>query len=150
MNEVWVSEAFDPSIIGTGREPQKSRYQALWDTGATNTCITRRIAIKLGLRPSGKAEVSGVHGSKVVSTSAMTLGRQNTVTICGIRATEAEISDDRDVRIGMDVIRDGDLAISNSNNRTIFSFRVPPIEEIDFRKEIEEDLRKATPQTPDE
>jgi len=41
-----------------------------------------------------------------------------------------------DVLLGMDIIRFGDLAISNFNGKTTFSFRSPPIEKIDFVQEI--------------
>lgn len=149
MNEVGVSEAFDPGTIGTGPLPQKTRCQAIWDTGATNTCITRRIAAQLGLEPTGRAIVSGVHGSKEVSKYFINLYLPNNVNIYGIPATEAEISGDVDVLIGMDVIRYGDLSISNFNNRTIFSFRIPSVEEIDFKKEIDIVNRESAPQTAD-
>ena len=105
--------------------------------------------MELGLEPSGKAEVSGVHGSKVVSTYFINLGLANNVNISGIPATEAEISGDVDVLIGMDVIRYGDLSISNFNSRTIFSFRVPSVEEIDFKKEIDQANLESTPRTAD-
>lgn len=149
VNEVGVSEAFDPGTIGTGPLPQETQCQAIWDTGATSTCITRRIATKLGLEPSGKAVASGVHGSKEVSTYFINLYLPNNISILGIPAIEAEISGDVDVLIGMDVIRYGDLSISNFNNRTIFSFRVPSVEEIDFTKEIEQANRESAPRTTD-
>ena len=149
VNEVGVSEAFDPNAISTGPLPQETRCQAIWDTGATNTCITRRIAAQLGLEPSGRAIVSGVHGSKEVSTYFINLYLPNNVTILGISATEAEIGGDVDVLIGMDVIRHGDLSVCNFNSRTIFSFRVPSVEEIDFKKEIDQANRESAPQTTD-
>jgi hypothetical protein len=40
------------------------------------------------------------------------------------------------VLIGMDVIGSGDLAITNHNGKTTFTFRVPPCEEIDFVAEL--------------
>jgi hypothetical protein len=40
-----------------------------------------------------------------------------------------------DVVIGMDVIGKGDLAMTNLNDRTTFSFRIPSAEVIDFSKE---------------
>ena len=149
MNEVGVSEAFDPRTISTGQLPQKTQCQAIWDTGATSSCITRKIAAELGIEPSGRAVVSGVHGSKEVSKYLINLYLPNNVNFSGIPAIEAEISGNVDVLIGMDVIKYGDLAISNSNNRTIFSFRVPPVEEIDFKEEIDEVNRKFAPRTAD-
>lgn len=40
-----------------------------------------------------------------------------------------------DVLIGMDVITQGDLVISNWNGRTAFTFSVPPQTEVGFRRE---------------
>jgi hypothetical protein len=38
-----------------------------------------------------------------------------------------------DFIIGMNILRQGDMAITNANNETIFSFRIPPgIQHIDF------------------
>jgi len=42
-----------------------------------------------------------------------------------------------DVLVGMDVISLGDFAITNHNNKTTWSFRLPSCYEIDFVKEIE-------------
>jgi hypothetical protein len=39
-----------------------------------------------------------------------------------------------DVLIGMDIICAGDFAVTNSNNRTQFTFQLPPQAEIDFTK----------------
>ena len=41
-------------------------------------------------------------------------------------------SDEYDVVIGMDVICKGDLAVTNKDGRTTFSFRIPSEVEIDF------------------
>jgi hypothetical protein len=43
---------------------------------------------------------------------------------------------------GMDVIGSGDLAITNHNGKTTFTFRIPPCEEIDFVAEIAEHNRR--------
>lgn len=43
-------------------------------------------------------------------------------------------SDEYDVVIGMDVICHGDLAITNKDDKTTFSFRIPSETEIDFSK----------------
>ena len=43
-------------------------------------------------------------------------------------------SDEYDVVIGMDVICNGDLAITNQDDKTTFSFRIPSVAEIDFSK----------------
>ncbi len=59
-----------------------------------------------------------------------------------IRVVEAKNIQGADVLIGMDVINMGDLAISNFNNQTVFSFRMPSIEKIDFAEQIKQILSK--------
>ena len=41
-------------------------------------------------------------------------------------------SDEYDVVIGMDVICNGDLAITNKDDKTTFSFKIPSEQEIVF------------------
>ena len=72
----------------------------LWDTGATNTIISRNIADALGLEPIQKAMIAGIGGNDII--------------------------------IGMDTITRGDLAITNKNGETWFSFRIPSQEHIEF------------------
>ncbi|GHT95342.1 hypothetical protein FACS1894141_3770 [Spirochaetia bacterium] len=50
----------------------------------------------------------------------------NMVSIHNIRVTEFFDSDDFEVIIGMDLITQGDLAISNDGGKTVLSFRIPP------------------------
>ena len=58
QSTVQVSEAFDPQ---SGNPPPIAQpYIATWDTGATNTVITSKVATELGLKPSGKVKARGV------------------------------------------------------------------------------------------
>jgi hypothetical protein len=41
---------------------------------------------------------------------------------------------DADVLIGMDIIGEGDFAVTHQDGKTTFSFRVPSLKTIDFRK----------------
>lgn len=146
-NEVWVSKAFDPTITEEKDLPEYGKYIGLWDTGATATGITPRIVKELGLKPSGVVNVSGVHGSKLVPTYYINVLLPNNVGIYGIPATEIENIGTADVLIGMDIIIYGDFAISNFDNKTVFSFRTPSIETIDFANEIRQITSKPDPQT---
>ena len=65
----------------------------------------------------------------------MDFGLPNGVTIKNILVSCADLGDDIDVLIGMDIIRHGDFSITNINNRTTFSFRTPSIKEIDYVEE---------------
>jgi len=140
INNVSICEAFD-SKTPPDPLPREIIYKAIWDTGATATCISQKVANDLSLQPTGRTQVSGVHGANEVNTYFVNVYLPNKVGIVGVRVTEGKLAG-YDVLIGMDIIRHGDLAISNCNNRTIFSFRVPSIEETDYHKEIGDSNKK--------
>ena len=140
QSPVQVCEAFDPR---SGVPPALVQpYIATWDTGATSTVITSKVVKELGLKPSGKVKVRGVGPAGTVQehdsdTYLVNILLPNGVGVWGVRVSENAV-DGCDVLIGMDVITTGDLAITNHNGKTTFSFRVPPCEEIDFVAEIQE------------
>ncbi|MYD32065.1 MAG: hypothetical protein F4201_04285 [Nitrospira sp. SB0677_bin_15] len=138
VNEVVVSEAFDIKIRQTPPPEKTKTYRAIWDTGATNTCITPKVVADLNLFPSGKTTISGVTSKEEVFTYFISLGLPNKAGFPTIRVVEAKNIQGADVLIGMDVINMGDLAISNFNNQTVFSFRMPSIEKIDFAEQIKQ------------
>lgn len=122
------------------------------------TVITTKVVTDLGLKPSGKVTIQGVGPagapqSHEAATYLINLHLPNNVAIMGVRVAESSISG-CDVLIGMDVICQGDLAITNHNKRTMFSFRVPACEEIDFVTEINEYNQRLAgvrpPLSPDE
>jgi hypothetical protein len=49
-------------------------YMALLDTGASSTCVSRKVVEEVGLRPTGKMPVIGVHGSTPTNTYQFTVG----------------------------------------------------------------------------
>lgn len=114
---------------------------AIWDTGATNTAITKKIAQSLQLIPVTKTNVLGVHGHQDVNVYLVGMILPNNVGIRTLRVTECESlshpddPDPCDVLIGMDIISMGDLAITNVAGQTMFSFRIPSIKRVDFTKD---------------
>jgi len=108
--------------------------RSLWDTGASVSLISARVAKVLGLTSIGKSGVSGYNeGIDVKDTFLIHLGLPTGDIVTNIMAMEFE-SDEYDVVIGMDVICNGDLAITNKDDKTTFSFRIPSEQEIAFSK----------------
>ncbi len=106
--------------------------RSLWDTGASVSLISARVAKVLGLTSIGKSGVSGYNeGIDVKDTFLIHLGLPTSDIVTNIMAMEFE-SDEYDVVIGMDVICNGDLAITNKDDKTTFSFRIPSEQEIAF------------------
>ncbi len=132
MTESYVYTPVDLSLCKDVKRVKVVR--SLWDTGASVTLISSRVAKVLGLTSIGKSGVSGYNeGVDVKDTYCVHIGLPTGDIVTNIMAMEFD-SDEYDVVIGMDVIGKGDLAVTNLNDRTTFSFRIPSVEEIDFSK----------------
>lgn len=113
-------------------------WRGLWDTGASKSSITQRIVNDLNLIPIGNANIGTANGVVTVNTYFVDFGLPNGVTVKNVLVACTNLGDDIDVLIGMDIIRHGDFAITNTDNKTTFSFRTPSIQEIDYVKEAKE------------
>lgn len=119
-----------PACVRNGAPPSSKEYTAIWDTGATNSVITREVIDDLGLLPTGKVPVSGVNSTDEVNTYFVDVILPNRVLIEMVSVTECLINSlgGAQVLIGMDIIQHGDFSISNHNGETVFSFCIPPHE----------------------
>lgn len=129
--EVWP--AFKP---GSSAPPSRP-YKAIYDTGATGSAISEKVARELGLVSIGLASVHTAKGVHECETYLVNIGLPNRVLFPMLRVSTAELPADVDMLVGMDIICSGDFAITNHAGKTTFSFRCPSSEEIDFVKEIE-------------
>ncbi|MBP9758989.1 retroviral-like aspartic protease family protein [Candidatus Dojkabacteria bacterium] len=111
-----------------------TEVKAIWDTGATNSVISSKVVKMLDLKPVSKVFVNTANGKTEQYVYYVSMFLPNKVLIPLVKVTEcSDISDNEfDMLIGMDVINQGDLAISNLNGITKFSFRIPSMKEIDF------------------
>lgn len=108
--------------------------KAQWDTGATNTCISKELVSKLSLIPNGMVDVTTPSGRGTMNKYLVNLVLNNEVKICNLSVMDSEIGNQGiDVLIGMDVISMGDFAVSNYDNTTHFSFRLPSQEHVDYK-----------------
>ena len=100
--------------------------RAFWDTGATNSVITPNIAQQLMLSPIDSARIVGVNSEGLAPVSLVHISLPNNVLLLSRRVTIAKIGEGADMLIGMDIISLGDFLISNANQKTSFSFVMPP------------------------
>lgn len=106
---------------------------ALWDTGATRTCVSDHVASELNLVPVGQGKIQTPSGEGIVNVYCISLVLPNNVTIKDVMATGSDIGKQGlDVLIGMDIIGLGDFAVSSYNGITQFSFRMPSLCDADF------------------
>ena len=108
-------------------------YTAIWDTGATGTTVTAKVVAECHLTPISKAQLTGVHGSKLSDVYLVDVYLPNRFCVPEVKVVEVDaLAGDADILIGMDIIRLGDLAVNHYQGKTSFSFRMPSLERIDY------------------
>ena len=127
---IYTTEGFNKSFKGV-----KKHYTALWDTGSTMTVISDELASKLNLEPVGEMIAETAGGRYVAKKHIISLHLPNRLNIENVMISSGKLGPGIDILIGMDIITLGDFAITNYNNKTVFSFRFPSSEVIDFVKE---------------
>lgn len=130
-----VCEAYDPNASGP-RPAKKIRYNGLWDTGASGSMITKRIAKELGLIPTGMQQSFHAQGFSFVNTYLVNVTLLNGIQVFNLKVGEGDLPAGIDMLIGMDIISLGDFALTHKNNGTVFSFQIPSTHEYDFVKQI--------------
>lgn len=130
-----------PVVLTNPFTGEKISTKGIWDTGATNSVITKSSARKLGLIPISRAVVNGVHGEREVNVYYVNITLNNNQITLNTQVTECEeLSPDHTngMLIGMNVITLGDFSITNFDDRTVMSFVVPSQKKTDFVAEIKE------------
>jgi hypothetical protein len=135
MNYWFIShvQGYTNSLLSTCKaephDPNRKNFSqqdwnALWDTGATNSVITPTIVKTLNLTPVSFTTVSGVHGQAQVAQYYIDLGLPN-----GVIAHKILVSEGNpygcDLLIGMDIIGHGDFMVSCCGGTTHFGFKIP-------------------------
>ncbi|MGA2585909.1 MAG: hypothetical protein ABSF88_02615 [Candidatus Aminicenantales bacterium] len=127
-----MSEAINPTQgLMSSDDAKCKEYIAIWDTGATNSAITEKVIQDCQLSPIGIVEVQYGSGPQRSNQYLVNIWLPNKTVISNLKVTKANITN-ADVIIGMDIIGSGDFAVTNIYNQTVFSFRSPSMERIDF------------------
>lgn len=134
LTNCGVSRAMSgPLFQGEVSIPPMVSCKALWDTGATTSAISSRLVSKLGLVPSSKAFIHSPAGPLTVNVfSVDVLLSAGGEVISSLPVVSVNLDESVDFLIGMDIITLGDFAITNMDQKTTFSFRIPSTETIDF------------------
>lgn len=106
---------------------------AIWDTGATGSVISSRLATQLGLIPTSMTLVHHASGTSTQPVYKVNIALPNYTGFAYVNVSQGEFSEEFDVLIGMDIITQGDFSITNVGYNTMFSFRMPSLESIDYR-----------------
>jgi len=109
--------------------------KALWDTGAMVSVISPEIVSKLNLDIVDTVQIAGINGESLAEVAIISIYFPNGAVIEDVRVAICNISPGNEMIIGMDVITQMDIAITNGGGQTQFSFAIPPFENrIDFSK----------------
>jgi len=135
ISNVLISSAFDPpSERINPKNYNTNSYKAIWDTGATGTVITQKVVDECTLSPIGVIEVHTAAGKTRTNSYLVNVWLPNKIIIPNVKATLGELAGNVEVLIGMNIIGRGDFAVTNKDGKTVFSFRFPSVECIDFVK----------------
>ena len=139
---IYTSAIVGIPASGVENDPKEvvfpaQNIKALWDTGATHSAISDRLAVRMQLPSEDFARVSTASGILRVPVYLVQVGLPNQFVFEEMEAVEFAYSeeDDYDLIIGMDIMTQGDLAISNFEGKTVFSFRIPSLHRVDFEAE---------------
>ena len=121
-----------PVIVNGGQH--KTIVKAVWDTGATCSCISPTLANELNLQKVGETSVKSashaVDRTNIYEVDVIVSDniRFNSVYVCEMNIQYQQIG----MLIGMDLISQGDFATSNFNGQTTFTFRKPSNSKLEF------------------
>jgi len=112
---------------------------ALWDTGASCTCISDELAQQWGMSPDNYQDACGMENQVSqypVYTIQLSLGHFVIpyIQVLGLPMKGNE----HNMIIGMDVMNRGDVTITNKDGQTVLTFRQPSLELIDYSAEVAE------------
>ncbi len=135
-------DVLSASVTNPEENRKSTTVNAIWDTGATASVITPKVAKALSLVPISMTEVHTAGGVRTCNVYIVDLMLPNDVFIPNVQVTEADMTTN-DVLIGMDIIALGDFAITNFGGKTRFTFSIPSTRVIDFVQEGKEMKRRA-------
>jgi len=135
VTPVTVMPPFDPN--GPPALVPEFKTMALWDTGASKSCISPKVVEALKLAPVGIAKMSHAGGTTDANRHVVNFMLPNRVGCAGLVVTEfaTSIGGAFEVIIGMDILVLGDMSLTHVDGKTCMSFRIPSKAEHDFVQE---------------
>jgi hypothetical protein len=132
ITDVHVSEPINGGVTSVN-DSRIHKTSALWDTGATGSVVTAAMAKRLGLKPVSLVQVRHAGGVTLQNVYLVDIYLPNNLRIRAVKVTECpDTVGDFSVIVGMDIISLGDFAFTNVGGKSVFSFRIPSTEEIDY------------------
>ncbi len=131
LDEVVSEVSVQTADIGSS-DMRKDSWKAIWDTGATSSCISQKVVDELGLISEGYQDIYTASGPSLVQTFYINIWLTDDIVVDNLLVPCVDLGENAEVLIGMDVICRGDMALTNYKGETVFSFRIPSKKVIDF------------------
>ncbi|MFC1557565.1 retroviral-like aspartic protease family protein, partial [candidate division KSB1 bacterium] len=108
FSQVSISQ---PSILGSSK---RVRFNCIWDTGATHTAISLKVAAACDIKQTGFSQVQTMNGKLIPSSTALiNIYLSDSIIIKDFNVVIVKMLDSNiDVLIGMDIISKGRLLYS--------------------------------------
>jgi predicted aspartyl protease len=124
---VHVSQAFNPA--DGVPECTRTKFDAMFDTGATKSVITQRVVEACGLKPIRNTFTQGVNGLAKSEAYVVNIYLPDKIMIHELTVVRSRPGSVWwDVLIGMDIIAAGELSIKNVDSKTEWSFSMASFE----------------------
>jgi len=120
--------------IDRPKERSGRQYFAIWDTGASGTCISNKLAEFLKLEPVSFVDTNTANGAVRCPVSLVDIRFESGLTFQNVTVTVANLLT-YDALIGTDIISLGDFSVTNLDGETCVTFGVPSIKKHDYVKE---------------
>ena len=134
-----VSRAWEPR--SSLPQPDSFSFEAVLDTGAVRSGVSTNVVETCGLRPMSFTAVNTAHGViEELSTFLVNIWLPPGIAIAGLPVIGIDQMQNADIVIGIDIIGQGDFAVTNADQETIVTFRFPPQGGIDFEADLQQPL----------
>lgn len=128
-NRIMISYAKGTQRI-IGKVELKTAYRddihelhAVWDTGASMSFISEKLARKLNLVPIDTGEVVTINGSKEAVYYIVDVSLSNEIVFRNLRVCGAQTNrEDIEFIIGMDIIAKGNFSLRNESNGVVMEY----------------------------
>lgn len=131
LTDVGVCLPFSPEPNTEQVDIPVKQFVGVWDTGATNTVISKAIVDAVGLQPTGQTIVNTASGPDTQNTYLVNLTLPMGLMFPNLTVTEGKLAG-VDALIGMDIICLGDFSVTNLKGHTVMNFRIPSMVEHDY------------------
>lgn len=143
-----IAAAYNPDTLPQAQHPPFGTFRGIWDTGASASVVTRAVVNHCGLKPTGIIQAHGANGVYQAETFLVNFRFPNGLHFRDVQVSLGDLSPGCDALFGMDLITAGDFSITNLHGRTVMSFRVPSLYEVDYVDQINRQAQGKKPGRP--